>query len=69
MNPSVYYIMTKGGISENRKNGLTFKKKKKRYLMFINAIGSNKNNSWNPGKVIDKCQHTFSKEKHSENWK
>lgn len=28
MNPSVYYIMTKCGISENRKNGLTFKKKK-----------------------------------------
>lgn len=29
MNPSVYYIMTKCGISENRKKGLTFKKKKR----------------------------------------
>lgn len=35
--------------------------------MFINAIGSNKNNFMKPGEVIDKCQHTFSKEKHSEN--
>lgn len=29
MNPSMYYIMTKCGISGNRKNGLTFKKKKR----------------------------------------
>lgn len=29
MNPSMYYIMTKCGISENRKNGLIFKKKKR----------------------------------------